>query len=408
MDLKCNLAHKRGELMFARKASWQQCALCCFEQVDESSSHSSYLCSTMYSKLVRLSYKLQLFTCNLSNLLRMCAHFVTSYTCAQPCLLRCKIFFILSSWAFTWGQSRLPWAAPAPSLLNKVCGVTVWGWSTGGLPALPHPLLLVCEPFGWWVYGSIMFYPWNSQASWGLMCRMRSWWEAPLRPGALRTSKSESDGFRWRVMWCASCCMEFLLLPAHVMCRPRLSCWATLVLSCPQEDLRCVCIFGSHNETIWSFSFTVYIVPMWVLALYESVQEQSRQVSHSLHSCRLCRLLRQGKSSLALRFCQGRFNPYHEAPDKDRVHKSQLIESKSQGWRSGSRTWSDMTQRMLWAGAIWLGPSVSHHLAGHHWCRLFAADCAIAPLGQIHVHRTGSMSRGFHEEITRLYSFSGV
>ena len=71
--------------------------------------------------------------------------------------------------------------------------------------------------------------------------------------------------------------------------RPRSSCWATLALHA-----------GMIKWNMSSMTFREFV-------------RTKKAVLHWPHCILKLEPLCQGKSSLALRFCQGRFNPYHEA-----------------------------------------------------------------------------------------------
>lgn len=132
-----------------------------------------------------------------------------------------------------------------------------------------------------------------------------------------------------------------------------------------------------------------------------------------------CALSRQGKSSLALRFCQGRFNPYHE----DGMWNLTVSTPNRSNWSTFDIFWHIMSVvKELWVSSsiisiatlscfCWVENSWSEEISrknsrrliafkiflcffwakklchirwiGYHWCCLLAADCAITQLGWV-------------------------
>lgn len=139
---------------------------------------------------------------------------------------------------------------------------------------------------------------------------------------------------------------------------------------------------------------------------------------------------RQGKSSLALRFCQGRFNPYHEdgmwnltvsTPNRSNwstfdifwhlltsfdscerivsfefnyLHSNSfmlLLGWKFLKWRNLREKFS--TVDCLYS-VLFLSSTFCHRWIGYHWCCLLAADCAITQLGWVSPASEHELCRG--------------
>lgn len=151
-----------------------------------------------------------------------------------------------------------------------------------------------------------------------------------------------------------------------------------------------------------------------------------------------CLLACQGKSSLALRFCQGRFNPYHE----DGMWNLTVSTPNRRNWSTFDIFWHIMSVvKELWMNYLdsnffclcWGGwkfskwrnltekfstvdysycafpePKKCHiRWIGYHWCCLLAADCAITQLGWNLLQITSSVWKPGFSSFCRICAGDG-